>query len=204
MINVITISREYGSGGRCIGEKIAKELGIPFYDKVLIDMIASESGMDVGYVENVVENLSMAQAFDIAASGYYTVSPFLDTTQVVSESVFTTQSKIIRKIADQGPCVIVGRCAEYILKDREDCLNVFIHADMDDKIKRVRDSYGIEEKKVISTIKKSDKARAKHYAFYCEEKWGLARNYDLSFNSSKFGEEGVVNIIKRIVESEKF
>ena len=196
---IITISREYGSGGRAIGEMLAKELGIPFYDKVLIDMVANESGLDAGYVENASENLSLTQAFDIAASGYYTISPFLDTVQVVSENVFSSQSKIIKDIADKGSCVIVGRCADYILRDRDDVLNVFVHAELEDKKKTAVELYGIDPKKVESTINKSDKARAKHYAFYCERKWGQAQNYDLTLNSTRFGVKGCVEALMDFV-----
>lgn len=202
-INIITISREYGSGGRIIGERLAKSLGVPFYDKVLIDLIAEESGMETGYVESATEKLSLSHAFDIAASGYYTVSPFLDTTQVVSENIFTTQSRIIADVAKEGPCVIVGRCADYILHDRDDVLNVFITSTMDDKKNRVENEYKISKEKIEQTIKKSDKARAKHYTFYCEQKWGYAENYDMTLCTATFGEDGSVKSIleaKKIIE----
>lgn len=192
---IITISREYGSGGRQIGERIAKALDIPFYDKVLIDMIAQDCGMAAGYVEEASEKMTMAQAFNIATLGYYSVSPVVENVQVIGEDIFVAQSRIIKDLAEKGPCVIVGRCADYILRDRDDVLNVFIHSDYNQRAKRAVEEYGIEEKNVASVIKKSDKARAKHYSFYCEKKWGNLDNYDLILNSGKFGLEKSVEII---------
>ncbi len=194
-INVITISREYGSGGREIGEKVAKALGIPFYDKVLIDMIAQDCGMTAGYVEEASEKMTMNQAFNISTLGYYSISPIVENVQVIGEDIFVSQSKIIKDLAEKGPCVIVGRCADYILRDRDDVLNVFIHADFDERVKRAVEEYGIEEKHVNSVIKKSDKARSKHYAFYCEKKWGNIDNYHLILNSGKFGIDKAVDLI---------
>lgn len=199
-INVITISREYGSGGRKIGEKIAKALDIPFYDKVLIDMIAQDCGMTAGYVEEASEKMTMNQAFNISTLGYYSVSPIVENVQVIGEDIFVSQSKIIREVAEKGPCVIVGRCADYILRDRDDVLNVFIHADYDERYKRAIEEYGIEEKSVNSVIKKSDKARSKHYAFYCEKKWGNIDNYHLVLNSGKFGIDKSVDLILNAVK----
>lgn len=199
-INVITISREYGSGGREIGEKIAKALNIPFYDKVLIDMIAQDCGMAAGYVEEASEKMTMNQAFNISTLGYYSVSPIVENVQVIGEDIFVSQSKIIKDLAEKGPCVIVGRCADYILRERDDVLNVFIHADFEERAKRAVEQYGIEEKNAISVIKKSDKARAKHYAFYCEKKWGNIDNYHLVLNSGKFGIDRSVELILRAVQ----
>ena len=193
---IITISREYGSGGRQIGEQLAKELGIPFYDKVLIDIIAKDMGMASGYVEEASEKMTMSQAFNIATMGYYAVSPIIDTVQVIGEDVFIAQSKIIKELAEKEPCVIVGRCADYILKDRDDVLNVFIHADYDTRVKRAIEEYGIKSSNVSSVIRKSDKARAKHYAFYCEKKWGQIENYHMVLDSGKFGVDKTVELIK--------
>lgn len=199
-IKIITISREYGSGGRQIGEKVANELDIPFYDKVLIDMIAQESGMAAGYVEEASEKMSMAQAFNISTMGYYSVSPIVENVQVIGEDVFIAQSKIIKSLAEKGPCVIVGRCADYILRERDDVLNVFVHADYETRAKRTVEEYGIEEKKVNGVIKKSDKARAKHYSFYCEKKWGNVDNYHLMVDSGKLGKDKCVELILNAVK----
>ncbi len=192
---IITISREYGSGGRIIGEKVAKKLGIPFYDKVLIDMIAQDCGMASGYIEEASEKMTMSQAFNIATIGYYSVSPIIDNVQVIREDIFIAQSRIIKELAEKESCVIVGRCADYILRDRKDVLNVFVHADYEERKKRTILEYGIEEKEVPGLIKKSDKARAKHYAFYCERKWGNIDNYHLVINSGKFGIDKTVDLI---------
>lgn len=199
-INVITIGREYGSGGREIGEKIAKELGIPFYDKVLIDMIAQDLGMAAGYVEEASEKMTMSQAFNISTYGYYTMSPIVEHVQVIKEDIFISQSKIIKELAEKGPCVIVGRCADYILRDREDVLNVFIHADYDFREKKAIEEYGIDPKNAHHIVKKSDKARAKHYSFYCEKKWGSVGNYHMMLDSGKFG---IDNAVKMIISAVK-
>ena len=132
---IITISREYGSGGREIGEMVAKRLGVPFYDKVLIDMIAQESGMAAGYVEEASEKMTTAQAFNISTLGYYSVSPIIENVQVIGEDVFIAQSRIIKELAEKESCVIVGRCADYILRERDDVLNVFVHADYESRKK---------------------------------------------------------------------
>lgn len=192
---IITISREYGSGGREIGEMVAKRLGVPFYDKVLIDMIAQESGMAAGYVEEASEKMTTAQAFNISTLGYYSVSPIIENVQVIGEDVFIAQSRIIKELAEKESCVIVGRCADYILRERDDVLNVFVHADYDSRKKRAIDEYGIEEKKVANVIKRSDKARAKHYSFYCERKWGNVDNYHLMVDSGKLGVDKCVDLI---------
>lgn len=192
---IITISREYGSGGRIIGEKLAEKLGIPFYDKVLIDMIAQDCGMAAGYVEEASETMTMGQAFNIATLGYYSVNPVIENVQIIAEDVFVAQSRIIKKLAEEGPCVIVGRCADYILRERDDVVNVFIHADYDSRVRMAVEEYNIDEKQVASVIRKSDKARAKHYAFYCEKKWGQIDNYHLIIDSARFGIDKSVDII---------
>lgn len=192
---IITISREYGSGGRKIGEMVAKSLGVPFYDKVLIDMIAQESGMAAGYVEEASEKMTTAQAFNISTLGYYSVSPIVENVRVIGEDVFIAQSRIIKELAEKEKCVIVGRCADYILRERDDVLNVFIHSDFDTRINRAINEYKIEEKKAASVIKRSDKARAKHYSFYCERKWGNVNNYHMMVDSGKFGIDKCVKLI---------
>ena len=192
---IITISREYGSGGRSIGELAAKELGYAFYDKVLIDMVAKKSGFAIDYIKNTEEQVTPAFLFNLAANGYYAHTVFVNDGAPASDKLFILQSKIIRELADQGPCVIVGRCANYILRGYENCMNVFIHAPLADRVKRAVAEYGIAEKDAESTVKSNDKVRSKHYQYYAGAKWGDMRSYDLCIESSRLGMEESAKII---------
>ena len=132
--HVITISREYGSGGRTIGELVARELGCDFYDKVLIDLAAKKSGFAIDYIKNTEEQVTPNFLFNLAANGYYANTVFVNDGLPASDSLFIMQTKIIQEVAEKGPCVIVGRCADYILRNRTDCLNVFVHAPLADRV----------------------------------------------------------------------
>lgn len=197
-INIVTISRQYGSGGRMIGAKLAEELSIPFYDRMLIDKIADESGYDSEFVRHSSENINLSQA--IGQNPLCYGAPFQDMTSMVGVKVFASQEKVIRKIAEEGPCVIVGRCADFILRDRDDVFDVYIHSDMDARIKRVVENYGLDTDNPERDINKVDKARAKHYSFYTDNVWGEAENYDLSLNSDSIGLEKVVAVLLDIVK----
>lgn len=140
---IITIGREYGSGGRSIGEQAAKMLGYGFYDKVLIDLAAKKSGFAIDYIRNTEEQVTPNYLFNLAANGYYANSMFINDGLPASDNLFILQSKIIRELAEKEPCVIVGRCADYILRDRTDCLNVFIHAPLADRVARAVGEYGL-------------------------------------------------------------
>ena len=193
--HVITISREYGSGGRTIGELVAKELGYGFYDKVLIDLAAKKSGFAIDYIKNTEEQVTPNCLFNLAANGYYANTVFVNDGLPASDSLFIMQSKIIRELADKGPCVIVGRCADYILRERTDCLNVFVHAPLADRVARAVKDYGLPESGAEKTVERNDKIRAKHYQYYAGAKWGEARRYHLTVNSSAFGVEAVARSI---------
>lgn len=192
---IITISREYGSGGRAIGQKLAEKLGYGFYDKVLIDLAAQKSGFAIDYIKNLEEKVTPGFLFNLAATGYYANTVFINDGLPASDKLFILQSKIIRELAVKEHCVIVGRCADYILRERNDCMNVFIHAPLEDRVKRAVDCYGLEDKDPESTVKRNDKIRCKHYKYYCGEQWGDMRNYDLTLNSSVYGCGGVAEII---------
>ncbi len=182
---IVTISREYGSGGRLIGEKVAEILNIPFYNHNLIDMIAHESGLDKDYIQEWEERVSSPVLWGLDAtltsfipnsmkSGYYTNE----------QKMFEAQSKIIKELAGKGSCVIVGRCGGYLLKNEENVLRVFIHADNESRIKRIVEQYETaDEDEAKDLLKSVDKSRAAYHEKYTLTQWGDYRNYDISLNS---------------------
>lgn len=195
---IITISREFGSGGREIGKKIAEQLNIPFYDKELIEIAAKESGIDKELFEDSDERTSRGFHL-LGALGYSLGGPLSTITELsLNDRLFMVQSDIIKQVAEQGSCVIVGRCADYVLRDHKDVLNVFIHARMEDRKKRAVNSYEVDERDIEGSIRKIDKKRANYYEYYTDRKWGRAENYDISINSSSFGIDGTVEIIKSL------
>ncbi len=185
---IITISREYGSGGRLIGEQLAKDLNIPFYDKELILLAAKKIGLSEEYIQRTEQTKSASFLYNL-----YMTSQVLP----MSDQIFLTQSKIIQEMAQEGPCVIVGRCADYVLRDYDNCLNLFIHAPMDDRIKRVKEEYkDTGTANMEDYMKKQDKKRSSYYNYFSQNKWGNVKNYHLSINSSSLGLTNTTNIIK--------
>ncbi len=184
---IITIGREYGSGGRTIGELLAKKLGVSFYDKILIDMAAQKGGFAIDYIKNTEEKITPHFMFNLAANGYYTSSMFIHDGLPASDKLFVLQTKMIQEIAKNEPCVIVGRCADYILRARKDCMNVFIYAPLPDRIRRAVTEYGLPEDKAENAVKRNDKIRAKHYQYYTGQRWGDIGSYHMMLDSSVFG-----------------
>ena len=187
---IITISREFGSGGRTIGKKVADELGIPCYDNELLQKIAEESGFSENYIKDTGEYAPgglLASAFSHRGSGPNN-----------ADYLWEIQYKLITELAEKGPCVIVGRCADYILRDKADCLRVFVHADMDFRAKRIVDVYGEREESPEQRLKDKDKRRAAYHRFYTDMKWGHAQNYDITLNSGTLGIDTCVRIIKSL------
>lgn len=178
---IITISREFGSGGRFIGEEVAKKLGIAYYDKNIISQIAEKSGLSPEYIQESAELSPKKGRFAYALAGRDI------TGKSVEDMVYETQRKVILELADKEPCVIIGRNADYILKDRDDVLNIFIHGDMPEKIQRITRLYNIEEQEAVKMMADTDKRRMTNYNFYTEQKWGKASNYTLCLNSSQLG-----------------
>lgn len=185
-IPVITIGREYGSGGRLIGEKLAQKLGIPFYDKELIMMAAKKSGLSEEYIRRTEQVKSASFLYSL-----YMTSQVLP----MSDQIFLVQSNIIKDLAQKGPCVIVGRCGDYVLRDNPNCMNVFIHAPMEDRVRRARDEYGETAANMEDFVRKQDKKRASYYNYFSQNKWGNSKHYHLSISSS-FGMEKTVQILK--------
>ena len=194
MKKVITISRQYGSGGREIGSKLAKELNIPFYDNELITRAAKESGFAEAAFHNAESKASNSLLYSIAM-GFSHLS--------LDDRIYLAQSDVIRKVAAEGPCVIVGRCADYILKEIGNVINVFIWADLDFRVDRAIHIDHMDQNKIEDNILKIDKRRANYYNYHASEKWGRAENYHLSLKSSLIGIDGCVELIKRYVELSK-
>ena len=198
---IVTISRQYGSGGRYIGENLAKAMGVPCFDEKLIDMVAKESGFAQSFVAEKGERMTGSLLFNIASSLSFANNVFSTNNGVtLQDEIYFTQNRIIKELADKGPCVIVGRCADYILREREDCLNVFIFADNESKIERAEKYFNITREEAPAVLKKKDKARANHYKYYTDQEWGMASNYDLCLNSGLIGIEGCVKAIQQVLE----
>lgn len=198
---IVTISRQYGSGGRYIGENLAKAMGVPCYDEKLIDMVAKESGFAQSFVAEKGERMTGSLLFNIASSLSFANNVFSTNNGVtLQDEIYFTQNRIIKELADKGPCVIVGRCADYILREREDCLNVFIFADNESKIERAEKYFNITREEAPAVLKKKDKARANHYKYYTDQEWGMASNYDLCLNSGLICIEGCVKAIQQVLE----
>jgi cytidylate kinase len=194
---VITIGRQLGSGGRIIGEKLAEQLGISFYDKELIQIAAQESGLGKEYFEQADEKKSYSIFGGLfGLRGTIAEEPF-STYYLNDETLFKIQSDVIRKLAEKGSCLFVGRCADYVLADNPRCLNVFILADMKDRIKRIAESQKITAEKAGDCIGKADKKRAGYYNYFSNKVWGVAESYHLCINSSVLGIDETVTLISQ-------
>ena len=191
---IITISREFGSGGRFIGEEVAKKLGIAYYDKNIIGQIAEKSGLSPEYIQENAELSPKKGLFAYAFSGRDI------TGKSVEDMVYEAQRNIILELAEKEPCVIIGRNADYILKDRDDVLNVFIHGDMLEKIKRITGLYNVKEKEAVKMMADTDKRRRTNYNFYTDQNLGKASNYTLCLNSSQLGYDRCEMIIMECVK----
>ena len=190
---IITISREFGSGGRTIGRQVADKLGIPFYDKELVEQIALESGFAPKFVEEHGEQAPGRSLFSyaFAPQGVPGVMNGLST----ADFLWNIQCSAILQLAEKGPCVIVGRNSDYILKDRDDCFHVFIYADMDYRAERIVRLYGNSEKSPEARLQEKDKRRKVNYQHYTGRNWGAAENYDICINTATISEEKAADII---------
>ena len=191
---IITISREFGSGGRFIGEEVAKKLGIKYYDKDIIGQIAEQSGFSPEYIRENAELSPKKGLFAYAFAGRDI------TGKSVEDMVYEAQRKVIMEIAEKESCVIIGRNADFILKDRDDVLNVFIHGAESEKVKRICKLYHVTETDAIKMMTDIDKRRMTNYRFYTDRKWGMAGNYTLSLNSSQLGYDRCEQIVIECME----
>lgn len=199
---IYTIGREFGSGGKQIGEKIAERLGIPLYDKELLQKAAKDSGFCEEIFENHDEkptnSFLYSLVMDTYSAGNYSAAPFLD--MPLNHKVFLAQFDSIKKIAEEGSCVIVGRCADYALAGNPDVVNVFIRADLEDRIKWISKRLDITESKAKDMAAKKDKQRSSYYNYYTSKKWGDSRSYDLCLNTSKLSLDECVELIIKFGE----
>ena len=203
MKKIITIGRELGSGGRTIGKMVANRLGIPYYDRELIDKAAENSGLATQYVESSEQRITNSFLYNLAMGtsyGYGILQNANRQTLPLSEQIYEAQREVVTKFANQGRCVIVGRCADQILADREDVFRVFIYADMDKRIERGIQEYGMAKQTAWKEIEKSDKERSRHYNVFTDKTWGDRHNYDLLLNSSKLDYENCVKVICSLAE----
>lgn len=201
MNTVITIGRQFGSAGREIGEKVAEYFGITCYDKELISRVSKESGFCEEMIQNHDERPTNSFLYNLVMDTYsfgYNSSSFVD--MPISHKVFLAQFETIKKIASEGPCVIVGRCADYALVEQPNVVNLFIFADEDFKTKRVMERFDLSEAKAKDMIIKKDKQRQSYYNYYSSKKWGRADSYDLCINSSKLGVDDTVKLIIQYIE----
>ena len=201
MNTLVTIGRQFGSGGKEIGAKLAENLGIPFYDRELLTRAAKESGFAEEMLQNHDERPTNSFLYNLVMDTYsfgYNASSFVD--MPISHKVFLAQFDTIKKIADDGPCVIVGRCADYALADYKNVLNIFIFGDEECKVKRIMERFNLSEDKAKDMIVKKDKQRQSYYNYYSSTKWGRADTYDLCINSSVLGIEGTVKLLTQYVE----
>ena len=186
---IITISREFGSGGRFIGKEVAKQLGIAYYDKNMISQIAEKSGLSPEYIQESAELSPKKGLLAYALAGRDI------TGRSVEDMVYEAQRNVILDLAEKESCVIIGRNADYILQDRDDVLNVFIHGDMPEKIQRITRLYNVDEQEAVKMMADTDKRRRTNYNFYTDQSWGKASNYTLCLNSSQIGYDRCEKII---------
>ena len=201
MNTIITIGRQFGSAGREIGEKVAAHFGIPCYDKELLSRAAKESGFCEEMIETHDERPTNSFLYNLVMDTYsfgYNASSFVD--MPISHKIFLAQFDTIKKIASEGPCVIVGRCADYALSEFDNAIHLFIYGDDDKKIKRIMDKYSLTESKAREMINKKDKQRQSYYNYYSSKKWGRADSYDLCINSSLLGIDGTAKLIIQAIE----
>ena len=194
---IIAISRQFGSGGRTIGKLLAEQLNIPLYDREIISQVAKESGFAESYVEEKGEYGSS----DKAAGMFINRSCYSSASN--EDTIWNFQTKFIKEHAEKEPCIIIGRCADYILRNRLDVLRVFIHADMKERIKRISEVYKINDSDPEKLLHQKDKRRAAYYQFYTDIKWGDTKNFHITLDSSAFGIEKFVQILKTLYLDEQ-
>lgn len=194
---IITISRQCGSGGHTIGSKVAKELGIPIYDKKLLEIVAERSGLTPETVKEQGEYAPNSFLYTLAIHATRGYNATDKKNMVLPDQINAFQTELIQELADKESCVIIGRCADSILADRPDCMHVFIHAKLEDRKKRAVEEYGVPEKDAEDHVLARDRKRSQHYKYYTDRVWGMARNYTLCLDSSYWGIDGCVEIIVR-------
>ncbi len=191
---IVTIGREYGSGGSLVAKKLADALSIPFYDKKLIEIAARETGLSEAFIREAEQHRTSSFLYNLS---------FNSRNLPVSDQVFIAESKVIKRVAGEGPCVIVGRCANYVLREQENCLRIFIHAPLNDRVQRAKEEYGIPADEVQACVLKHDKARAAYYNYFSTGHWGSCRDYDLTINSGTLGVDTAVSVLLDLIRKKE-
>ena len=194
---IITISREFGSGGRSIGKAVAEKLGYDYYDSELSQRVAEETGFSAEYIADAGE---YAPGKSMLSYAFSSGTPHTGTSMNATDYLWAAQCRIIKELAEKGNCVIVGRCADYILRDRDDCLNVFIHADKAYKAKRIVELYGVTDKSPEKRLADKDAKRKVNYKYFTGREWGSIENYHICLNSALFGQDVCAAIIADAAE----
>lgn len=198
---IYTIGRQFGSGGRQIGKALSERLGIPYYDKELLTLAAKDSGFSEALFQNADEKPSSSLLYSLVMGNYPMSSGALGFNEMpLNDQLFLIQSNTIRKVSSQGSCIIIGRCADYVLKGNKDLISIFIHAPLEARVKRAVECYGIDLAKAEDICLKNDKSRANFYNYYSDQKWGMCRTYSLSIDSSLLGIDGSVDQIIQFTE----
>lgn len=192
---VIVIGRQYGSGGHDIGKELAGKLGFAFYDNEIIQMTAGSTGYTPKFVQDHEENMTNSFLYDLISQMYI----YSDTQEAPRDAIFESEGEVIRSLADQGNCIILGRCADYFLRDRHDCLKVYLHAPEDYRVKRIMDTENLTEEDARQKVRRMDRRRSDNYHYYTRRIWGHSKNYDLTIDTS-IGAEAVEEIIRRTLE----
>ena len=193
---IITISREFGTGARIIGKLLAAELGFEYYDRAIIQMAAEKSGLSPDFIENNEITARKSFLFNIASTAYVSPNLSLQYTMPVNDKAYIAQSEVIREVAQKSNCVIIGRCADYVLADREKLLRVFLYGDRADRLRRIIEDYGYSPDTAESELNRVDKGRTSYYKYYTGTSWNDIRNRDISLNTSKTGIDAAVRILK--------
>lgn len=192
---IITISRQYGSGGRIVGKQLADRLGIPFYDNELITLAAEKTGLS----QECFKDAEQTSTGNLLLS-LTTLTPNIDSYGLpLNEKIFLVQSQVIKEIAEKGSCVIVGRSADYVLSEMPNCINVFLQADLKDRVARAVAEYDLPEKNAEAAVVKTDKKRGGYYNYFTGQKWGKRENYELIFNTSRMDLEKIVEVLAQYV-----
>ena len=198
---IITIGRQYGSGGREVAKKLAEIMNVSFYDKELLAEASKDSGICQEVMETFDEKQGKRSFFSMIGGFQGRMDPMSMYLEMpLNHRIFLAQFDAIRRIADEGPCVIVGRCADYVLRDHENVLNVFIKASMEERVKRIEKLYGLDPMKAEESIRRADKQRATYYNYYATGTWGDVANYHLCLDTGVLGIDGTVELIRRAVE----
>lgn len=192
---VIVIGRQYGSGGHDIGKELAEKLGFSFYDNEIIQMTAGSTGYTPKFVQEHEENMTNSFLYDLVSQMYI----YSDTQEAPRDAIFESEGEVIRRLADQGNCVILGRCADYFLRERPNCLKVYLHAPEDYRVKRIMDTENLSEEDARQKVRRMDRRRSDNYHYYTRRIWGHSKNYDLTIDTS-IGAEAVEEIIRRTLE----